>query len=47
MRQVRLDHRAGTLHFGSQQLESDRVKSHLALLAQRLSKAVQMLAPPK
>jgi translation initiation factor 3 subunit A len=36
--QVRIDHRHGTLHFGAQQLESDRVRSHLQLLAQRLSK---------
>lgn len=42
---MRIDHRNGTLHFGSQQLESDHVRSHLSTLAQRLSKAVHMMAP--
>lgn len=36
--QVRIDHRNGTLHFGSQALESERIRDHLAQLAQRLSK---------
>ncbi|GFH24718.1 eukaryotic translation initiation factor 3 subunit 10, partial [Haematococcus lacustris] len=40
--QMRIDHRQGTLHFGSQQLESEQVCSHLQLLSQRLSKAVAM-----
>ena len=43
--QVRVDHRNGTLHFGGQQLESDKVKSHLAALASRLSKAIGMIDP--
>ena len=43
--QVRVDHRNGTLHFGGQQLESDKVKSHLAVLASRLSKAIGMIDP--
>ncbi|KAL6753630.1 eukaryotic initiation factor [Haematococcus lacustris] len=40
--QMRIDHRQGTLHFGSQQLESEQVCSHLQLLSQRLSTAVAM-----
>ncbi|KAG1677861.1 hypothetical protein FOA52_008625 [Chlamydomonas sp. UWO 241] len=44
--QVRIDHRHGTLHFGSQQLESDKVRSHLSSLAKHLSNAVGMIDPP-
>lgn len=40
--QMRVDHRNGTLHFGSQQLESDKVRSHLSLLAKRMAKAAAM-----
>uniref|UniRef100_A0A383WBN2 Eukaryotic translation initiation factor 3 subunit A n=1 Tax=Tetradesmus obliquus TaxID=3088 RepID=A0A383WBN2_TETOB len=43
--QMRVDHRNGTLHFGSQQLESDKVRSHLSLLAKRLAKAAAMTDP--
>ena len=43
--QVRIDHRNGTLHYGSQQLESDKVRNHLALLAKRLAKAGSMMDP--
>lgn len=42
---MRIDHRNGTLHFGGQQLESDRVRGHLALLAKRLAKASRMIDP--
>jgi hypothetical protein len=42
---VRIDHRNGTLHFGAQQLESDKVRNHLALLAKRLAKAASMMDP--
>jgi translation initiation factor 3 subunit A len=42
---MRIDHRNGTLHFGGQQLESDRVRGHLALLAKRLAKASSMIDP--
>ena len=44
--QVRVDHRNGTLHFGGQQLESEKVRSHLAVRAGRLSKAVTMIDGP-
>lgn len=43
--QVRVDHRNGTLHFGAQQLESDKIRNHISLLARRLSKAVTMIEP--
>jgi len=43
--QVRIDHRNGTLHFGSQQLESERVRTHLSVLARRLSKALHLISP--
>lgn len=43
--QVRIDHRNGTLHFGSQQVESDHVRNHLSALTHRLSKAVHMMHP--
>ncbi|KAF6256090.1 eukaryotic translation initiation factor 3a [Scenedesmus sp. NREL 46B-D3] len=43
--QMRVDHRNGTLHFGSQQLESDKVRAHLSLLAKRLAKAAAMTDP--
>lgn len=43
--QVRIDHRNGTLHFGSQQVESDHVRNHLSALTHRLSKAVHMMRP--
>jgi hypothetical protein len=44
--QVHIDHRNGTLHFGSQQLESDRVRGHLTTLAKRLTKAASMVRRP-
>lgn len=40
-----MDHRNGVLHFGSQQLESDKIKGHIAKLARSLSKAVTMIEP--
>lgn len=43
--QVRLDHRYGTVHFGGQQLESDRVRDHISALARRLTKALGMIQP--
>ncbi len=44
--QIRVDHRNGTLQFGSQQLESDSVRTHIQSLASRLTKAVAMMQPP-
>lgn len=43
--QVRVDHQKGTLQFGSQQLESDKVRNHMAVLAKRLAKACSMVNP--
>ena len=40
-----MDHRHGTLHFGSQQLESDKVRTHLSALASHLGKAAAMIDP--
>ncbi len=44
--QVRIDHRNGTLHFGSQQLETDKVRGHMTTLAKRLTKAITMMGVP-
>lgn len=45
LQQVRVDHRNGTLHFGAQQLESDKIRNHISLLAKRLAKAATMIEP--
>eukprot|EP00198_Chlamydomonas_reinhardtii_P004079 XP_001693415.1 eukaryotic initiation factor [Chlamydomonas reinhardtii] len=42
---MRVDHRNGTLHFGAQSVEADRVRGHLAAVAKRLAKAVTMMSP--
>lgn len=33
------------MHFGGQQLESDRVRDHISALARRLTKALHMVQP--
>lgn len=43
--QVSIDHRNGTVHFGGQQLESDRIRDHISGLARRLNKALHMVKP--
>ncbi|KAL3155895.1 hypothetical protein ABBQ32_012895 [Trebouxia sp. C0010 RCD-2024] len=43
--QVSIDHRNGTVHFGGQQLESDRIRDHISALARRLNKALHMVQP--
>lgn len=43
--QVHIDHRNGTVHFGGQQLESDRIRDHISALARRLTKALNMVQP--
>ncbi len=35
-----MDHKNGTVHFGGQQLESERVREHIANMAKRLTKVV-------
>ncbi|KAK9833458.1 hypothetical protein WJX81_007146 [Elliptochloris bilobata] len=42
---VQIDHRNGTVHFGGQQLESERLRDHVAALARRLAKALQAVQP--
>lgn len=42
---MRIDHRNGTVHFGSQQLETDKIRNHLSMLAKRLAKAATMIDP--
>lgn len=44
--QAKLDHKNGTVAFGQGSVEGARIAGHLALLAQRLARAVQMTAPP-
>ncbi|KAJ7525179.1 hypothetical protein O6H91_17G040200 [Diphasiastrum complanatum] len=44
--QVKIDHLKGTIHFGSQDLESDKIKNHLTILAKRLNKAIGLIQPP-
>ncbi|KAJ7534841.1 hypothetical protein O6H91_12G006400 [Diphasiastrum complanatum] len=43
--QVKIDHLKGTVHFGSQDLESDKIKNHLSILARRLNKAISLFQP--
>lgn len=33
------------MHFGGQQLESDRIRDHISALARRLNKALHMVQP--
>jgi translation initiation factor 3 subunit A len=43
--QARVDHRRGTVSFGSASLDSDGLRSHLAELARRLSRAALLIDP--
>jgi hypothetical protein len=43
--QVRIDHKNGTLHFGADQLEGDRLRDHIAVMAQRFARALTMIDP--
>jgi PCI domain len=40
---ARIDHKNGTLRFGAEGLEGDRVRDHIASLAKRLTRALGML----
>ena len=42
---MRIDHKNGTLHFGADQLEGDRIRDHISVMAQRLSRALTMINP--
>lgn len=44
--QMKVDHLKEVVNFGSQDLESEKVKTHLAILAKRLKKACSMISPP-
>ena len=43
--QIRIDHRSGTVNFGKLQLESDKIRDHIALFSQSLSKSVGLMFP--
>ncbi|XP_073389708.1 eukaryotic translation initiation factor 3 subunit A isoform X1 [Physcomitrium patens] len=44
--QMKVDHLKEVVNFGSQDLESEKVKTHLTVLAKRLKKACSMIFPP-
>ncbi|KAH7416335.1 hypothetical protein KP509_14G086600 [Ceratopteris richardii] len=44
--QAKIDHLKGVVQFGSQDLESDKIRNHLTILAKRLNKAISLIAPP-
>ena len=43
--QMRIDHKNGTVHFGKLQLESDRLRDNIAVLARRLAHAITIIDP--
>ena len=43
--QMRIDHKNGSVHFGKLQLESDRLRDNIAVLARRLAKAITVIDP--
>lgn len=43
--QARFDHKHNTVHFGGQEVESDRVRGTIATMARRLTKALAMINP--
>ena len=42
---MRIDHKNGSIHFGKPQLESDRLRGNISVLARRLAKACSLIAP--
>lgn len=44
--QMKIDHLKGIVQFGSQDLESDKIRNHLTILAKRLNKARSLIQPP-
>ncbi|KAI5067945.1 hypothetical protein GOP47_0016290 [Adiantum capillus-veneris] len=44
--QAKIDHLKGVVQFGSQDLESDKIRNHLTILAKRLNKAIGLINPP-
>lgn len=43
--QARVDHKNGTVHFGGLEVQSDRLRDHIAALTKRLHKAATMIQP--
>ncbi|CAM6009093.1 unnamed protein product [Sphagnum balticum] len=43
--QVKIDHLKGIVGFGSQDLESEKMKNHLTILVKRFNKAIGMMQP--
>ncbi|KAI3438410.1 hypothetical protein D9Q98_000841 [Chlorella vulgaris] len=43
--QARFDHKNNTVHFGGQEVESERVRGHIATMAKRLTRALAMIDP--
>ncbi|PSC76450.1 eukaryotic translation initiation factor 3 subunit A-like [Micractinium conductrix] len=43
--QARFDHKNNTVHFGGQEVESERVRGHIATMARRLTKALAVINP--
>lgn len=43
--QARFDHKNNTVHFGGQEVESERVRGHIATMAKRLTRALAMINP--
>lgn len=44
--QMKIDHLKGIVQFGSQDLESDKIRNHLTILAKRLNKVRSLIQPP-
>eukprot|EP00252_Welwitschia_mirabilis_P011385 TRINITY_DN2560_c0_g2_i1.p1 TRINITY_DN2560_c0_g2~~TRINITY_DN2560_c0_g2_i1.p1 ORF type:complete len:988 (-),score=247.89 TRINITY_DN2560_c0_g2_i1:58-3021(-) len=43
---IKIDHLKGVVHFGSQDLETDKIKHHLTVVAKRLNKARNLIQSP-
>ena len=43
--QARFDHKNNTVHFGGQEVESDRIRGHIAAMAKRLTRALAVINP--
>ncbi|KAH9315713.1 hypothetical protein KI387_024340, partial [Taxus chinensis] len=43
--QMKIDHLKGVVQFGSQDLESDKIRNHLTILAKRLNKVRSLIQP--
>ena len=43
--QMRIDHKNGSVHFSKLQLESDRLRDNIAVLARRLAHAITIIDP--